>query len=91
MKEFKFDQEKNKHIKLIRGIDFEYVIELIKDKKQVKTIKNPNKKRYPKQKMFLVKIGNHIYLIPFVEEDSYIFLKTIYPSEKYTKKLLKVK
>lgn len=41
--------------------------------------------------MFLIKKGKYIYAVPFVEEEKYIFLKTIYPSAKYTRKLLKVR
>lgn len=91
MKEIRFNQDKNKKLKLTRGINFDRIAELFKSNKQIKTIDHPNKKRYPKQKILLAKIGSHIYAVPFIEEDEYIFLKTIYPSEKYTKKLLKVK
>ncbi|MEK7078784.1 MAG: toxin [Patescibacteria group bacterium] len=91
MKEFKFNHEKNQQLKIIRGICFEDIIEKIKRDRQVKAIEHPNKKRYPKQRIFLVKIKNKIYAVPFIEESGYFFLKTIYPSEKYTKKLLKIK
>ncbi|EKE14992.1 MAG: hypothetical protein ACD_12C00206G0006 [uncultured bacterium] len=90
MKEIRFNQDKNKELKLTRGISFDEIAEIIK-KVRTTTIEHPNKKRYPKQRISLVKIKNHIYAVPFIEEDDYIFLKTIYPSEKYTKKLLKVK
>ena len=91
MKEFRFNKEKNKHLKILRGIGFEDIIDIIENDRQTKAIEHPNKKRYPKQRMFLVKIRGRIYAVPFIEENDYIFLKTIYPSEKYTKKLLKVK
>lgn len=74
----------------MRRIGFDEIAELIKKVKKTTTIEHPNKKRYPKQRILLVKIKNHIYAVPFVEEVHYIFLKTIYPSEKYTKKLLKI-
>ena len=90
MKEIRFNQDKNTKLKSTRGIGFDEVAKLIKEVKTT-TIEHPNKKRYPKQRISLVKIKNHIYAVPFVEEDDYIFLKTIYPSEKYTKKLLKIK
>ena len=90
MKEIRFNQDKNKELKLTRGINFDEIAKIIK-KTKTTTIEHPNKKRYPKQRILLIKIKNHIYAVPFVEEDKYIFLKTIYPSEKYTKKLLTVK
>lgn len=91
MKEFKFNNEKNQQLKIIRGICFEDIITKIKTDKQVKAIEHPNKKRYPTQRIFLVKIKNKIYAAPFIEESGYFFLKTIYPSKKYTRKLLKIK
>lgn len=90
MKEFRFNRDKNKHLKLTRGIDFETIIIIIKNDKQVKVVEHPNKKRYSKQRIFLVKIRAYIYAVPFIEENDYIFLKTIYPSRKYTKKFLKI-
>ena len=44
--------------------------------------------RYYNQKIFLMNIDNYIYLVPFVENKDEIFLKTIIPSRKYTKKYL---
>lgn len=87
MKEFRFNEEKNEHLKLERGIGFEVVIEIIKNDKGVQAIAHPNKKKYPKQRIFLVKLNEYVYVVPFIEESNCIFLKTIYPSTKYTKKL----
>jgi len=42
-------------------------------------------KRYPGQKIFVVQIDKYAYLVPFVEDDEKIFLKTIFPSRKATK------
>lgn len=89
MKEFRFDLKKNKWLKLERNVDFNDVIDALKKEKLIKVIDHPNKKRYPKQRMFLVEISRYIYVAPFVEESDYIFLKTIYKSHKYTRKYLK--
>ncbi|MBA1446697.1 MAG: hypothetical protein FE835_17700 [Gammaproteobacteria bacterium] len=53
-------------------------------------IKHPNPLRYPNQKMFIVNIENYAYLVPFVENETEIFLKTIIPSRKATRKYLEV-
>jgi len=39
----------------------------------------------------VVEINNYAYLVPFVETDEEIFLKTIIPSRKATKKYLRKK
>ena len=41
--------------------------------------------------MFIININNYAYLVPFVEDEKEIFLKTIIPSRKATKKYLKKK
>ena len=45
----------------------------------------PNLTRYPNQRIFVVRVGTYVYLVPFVEEESCYFLKTIIPSRKATK------
>ena len=86
MKEIRFNQDKNTKLKLIRGIGFDEVSKIIKKNKILKVIDNPNKKKYQNQKLLLIQIKKSIFVVPFVEEKNYIFLKTIYPSHKYTKK-----
>ncbi len=52
------------------------------------TIEHPNKKKYQNQRIFIVEINDYAYLVPFVEDERIIFLKTIIPSRKMTKKYL---
>ena len=54
MKEIRLSQDKNEHLKIARGIDFETVIKIIKNDKQVKVVDHPNKKRYSKQRIFFI-------------------------------------
>lgn len=89
MKLIKFSEEKNVWLKKTRGVDFYEIIRAIKRGKILKILIHPNKQKYPKQKFFLVKLKKYIFVVPFVEENDYIFLKTIYPSRKYTKKIIK--
>jgi hypothetical protein len=39
---------------------------------------------HPDQKMFILNIDNDAYCVPFVESNSEIFLKTVFPSRKFT-------
>jgi len=43
-----------------------------------------------KELTFIVNMGNYAYLVPFVEDEAGIFLKTIIPSRKATRKYLEV-
>ena len=89
MKEFRFNIKKNKWLKTERNIDFNDIIDALKKERLIKVIDHPNKKRYPKQRIFLIEINKHVYVTPFVEKNDHIFLKTIYKSHKYTRKYLK--
>ena len=52
---------------------------------EVAVLMHPNQLRYPNQKISVVLIEDYAYLVPFVETDREIFLKTIIPSRKATK------
>ena len=90
MKRFAWNLEKDAQLILERGISFERVVYHIDNNGVLDVIKHPNSSKYPDQKMFIVDIGNYAYLVPFVENETEIFLKTIIPSRKATRKYLEV-
>ena len=86
---FKWHKSKNEKLKLERGISFERIVYLIENGGLVQILEHPNQEKYPNQKMFFVNHNNYIHVVPFEEKEDSIFLKTIYPSGKYTRKLLR--
>ena len=78
-------------IKALRGIGFEDAVGAILSGRLIATVKHPNQKKYPNQKIFIVIIQNYCYAVPYVENDDTFFLKTLYPSRKASKKYLKRK
>lgn len=88
MKEPVYSKEKDELLRSKRGVGFEELIKAIKKGNLIKVMDNPNKKKYPRQKIFLVKFNNYVFMIPYIEEENYIFLKTVIPSRKYKKKYL---
>lgn len=88
MKHFDWNDEKNGVLKKVRGVSFEQVELAIASGDLVDRIKHPNPARYPSQNVFLVKIENYIYSVPYIEDNEKIFLKTIIPNSKATKKYL---
>lgn len=88
-KRFDWSVEKNLSLQKERFVSFELVITIIEDGKNLlDIIKHKNETKYPNQKMFIIDIDGYIYLVPFVEDDEKIFLKTIIPSRKATKDYL---
>ena len=49
---------------------------------------HPNTGPYPNQRILVVRIRGYAYLVPFVETESEVFLKTIIPSRKATRNYL---
>jgi len=90
MGHFAWNSEKNEQLINERGISFERVIYHIEKEGVFDVISHPNPSQYPNQRMFIVDIDNYAYLVPFVENESEIFLKTIIPSRKATRKYLEV-
>lgn len=89
MKTIKWNLKKNQTLMENRGIGFEDVIVAIKEGRLLDTVKHPNQKRYPNQFIYIIRIQGYLYMVPFVEEADYIFLKTIIPSRKQTKRYQK--
>ena len=89
MERFAWNVEKNGWLVAQRGISFERVVQHIERGDILDVIRHPNVAKYPGQKMFIIDIDDYAYLVPFVESDSEIFLKTIMPSRKATKKYLR--
>jgi hypothetical protein len=83
---FQFSEEKNELLKSTRNISFEDILRLIHEKKVLDDLRHPDSKR-SNQRVYLIKIEAYVYVVPYVIDASkqVIFLKTIYPSRKYTK------
>ena len=52
-------------------------------------VAHPQPRRYPRQRVMVVALGNYVHLVPYVEEADCLFLKTIIPSRKATLDYLK--
>jgi len=89
MKYFSWNEEKNKLLKEERQISFEDVVFYIDQGFLLDVLEHPNQEKYKGQKIFVVQMDNYAYLVPFIEDEREIFLKTIIPSRKATKKYLK--
>jgi len=86
---FRWDNEKNELLKDNRGVCFEQVVLLMERGEVLDTIEHPNQERYPGQKIAVIIIDTYVYLVPYVEQNEEIFLKTIIPSRKATNKYMR--
>jgi uncharacterized DUF497 family protein len=89
MNSYRWDNEKNEQLKKQRGIGFEQIVMHVDRGDMIEIVDHPNSVKYPHQKMLVVNIKDYIYLVPFVQNDNEMFLKTIIPSRKATNKYLR--
>ncbi len=82
---YEWNPEKNEKLKKERNISFEQILFHLSEGDLWKEADHPNQDDYPGQKIYFVIVDGYIYLVPFVIDDDYIFLKTIIPSRKATK------
>jgi hypothetical protein len=65
------------------NVGFEACMVALENGKLLDVAPNPSS-NHPTQKMFILNIDNYAYCVPFVETETEIFLKTVFPSRKYT-------
>lgn len=88
MKYFSWNPEKNATLIRERGISFEEVVFHIEKGDVLDLLEHPSHERYPDQRVFVVDVEGYAYVVPFVEDEVEVFLKTIIPSRKATRKYL---
>jgi uncharacterized DUF497 family protein len=88
MKNYRWNEDKNKQLQQKRGISFEEVVQAIENNQILGVTETSSKKKYPNQFIIVVRIKDYVYCVPFVKDGSMIFLKTIFPSRKMKKRFL---
>ena len=85
---FNWNSEKNQQLIDERGVSFEDIVLNIYLGNELDVFEHTNRERYHNQKISVVLVEDYVYLVPFVEDDNEIFLKTIIPSRKATKQYI---
>ncbi len=85
---FNWNNEKNDELKKTRNVGFEEIVIAIENGDVLDILENPAKK-YRHQIVILVNYRDYIHAVPAVVTEKEYFLKTIYPSRKYTAQYLK--
>jgi hypothetical protein len=88
MKPFRWDHDKNALLKKDRSISFEEMVLAIEAGGLLDDLRHPNPRKYPNQSVLVVALDAYVYLVPYVEEQDYFFLKTVIPSRKATRDYL---
>ena len=80
MKPFRWNPEKNETLLAARGVSFETIVVAIESGGLLDILTHPNPGKYPRQRILVVAADNYVYLVPYIDEQDYFFLKTILKS-----------
>ncbi len=86
---FNWDNKKNEQLKRERGVSFEQIVFLIENDFVLDILEHPNIKIYKNQRVYIIDVDNYAYAVPFEDKGEERFLKTIFPSRKYTQMYLR--
>ena len=89
MKQILWDSDKNALLFKDRGVCFEDMLFAMEQGAVLDIIDHPNQTKYPGQRMMIVQLGRYAYLVPYIETEEYLILKTIMPRRKATKTFLR--
>lgn len=82
---YEWDPKKIERLKKERHISFEKIVFHLSQGDVWRVADHPDQENYSGQRIYFVVVEDYIYLVPYVLEEDYVFLKTIIPSRKATK------
>lgn len=84
MKHIEWDEDKNTQLKEERNLSFETIVIALEQGKLIDIVPNPSS-NFAHQQVLIVEIDDYLILVPFIEDEEKIFLKTAFKSRKVTK------
>ena len=84
-REYQWNDDKDHGLTLTRGISFEELLVAAANGHLLDVIESPSRRN---QKMLVVELRGYAYLVPFIENSDWVFLKTAYPNRDATRKYL---
>jgi hypothetical protein len=85
VQEYVWSNAKDRKLRDDRGIGFLDIVDAIAAGGLLDVLEHPNAARYSGQRIFVVRHTGYVYLVPFVENETELVLKTIIPSRKATR------
>jgi predicted DNA binding CopG/RHH family protein len=81
---FTWEDAKNRRLKAERGVVFDDIAFYIKRGNVLDTIERQDEGARHHQRAFVLPRDDYVYLVPFVEDDTSVFLETIIPRRRAT-------
>ena len=89
MPEYTWDADKNEWLRRNRGLSFDDVVYHLEHGGFLDDVPHPNQQLHPGQRLYIIRIGNYTYEVPFYRDGDVESLRTLYPSRKYTSAYLR--
>ena len=83
VKPFTWNPQKNEWLKNNRGISFEQIVSTLAT--DLLSVRQNTSKRHPAQLVFIIKIKEYAWVVPFKESETEIQLKTAFPDRRLAK------
>lgn len=84
-----WDPRKNEKLRRERGVTFEDVVQAMAEGRILAVMEHPNQSRYPGQRILIVEVKGYAYLVPYTEDGGDLVFKTVIPSRKASRDVLK--
>lgn len=81
---FEWNREKNEKLFHERGLQFEIIVAAIEQGFLLDDIENPSV-NFPHQRALVVAVDGYAVVVPYVEQNDVLFLKTAFPSRRATR------
>ena len=88
MPEYLWDPVKDEWLRRHRGLSFDDVVYHLEHGGFLDDIPHPNQVRHPGERLYIIRIGDYAYEVPFYRDGDVESLRTLYPSRKYTRTYL---
>ena len=85
---FEWSPAKNAELKSHYGFGFEQMIVAIAEGVVLDLREHPNKAKYAHQRQYVLNLDGYAWVMPFVVDEEWVFLKTFFPSRAATKEYL---
>ena len=87
--EYRWDAEKDLWLRSHRSVSFEDVVVALAAGKLLATRQHHNADRFAHQEIYYVDVKDYVYMVPFVRDKKWIFLKTVIPTRKGVREFFK--
>ncbi len=87
--EYRWGAEKDLWLRMHRGVSFEDVVVALAAGRLLATRRHHNADRFAHQEIYFVDVKGYVYMVPFVRDKEWIFLKTVIPTRKGVREFLK--